>query len=70
MIDEHEDTPDLPLKQPYMAGWKTWLAAAGLGILGAVDLIEGDLEAALTKLSAALGLIGIGHKIQKAGLHG
>lgn len=65
-----EPTPELPLKYPYLGGWKTWLAALGLAFLGAVDLIEGDLEAALTKLSAALGLIGIGHKIQKAGLGG
>ena len=63
-------SPELALKYPHLGGWKTWLAAAGLGILGAVDLIEGDLEAALTKLSTALGLIGIGHKIQKAGLRG
>lgn len=65
-----EPTPELPLKYPYLGGWKTWLAALGLAFLGAVDLIEGDLEAALTKLSSALGLIGIGHKIQKAGLGG
>lgn len=64
------DATELPLKYPYLGGWKTWLAALGLGLLGAVDLAEGDIEAALTKLSAALGLIGIGHKIQKVGLRG
>lgn len=48
-----------------MGGWKTWAAAVGLALLGGVDLVNGDLEQALTKLSAAMGLVGLGHKIDK-----
>lgn len=48
-----------------MKGWKTWLAVAGLLALAVVDFYNDDLEAALTKVTAALAAIGIGHKIEK-----
>lgn len=49
-----------------MKGWKTWAAAVGLVIMGVVELANGDTEGGLTCLVSALGLIGIGHKVEKA----
>jgi hypothetical protein len=49
-----------------MRGWKTWVAVAGLALLAAVDLSNGDTEAALEKAAGALALVGIGHKVEKA----
>ena len=48
-----------------MHGWKTWLSVAGLVALAIVDLVNGDVEAFLAKLTAALALLGLGHKIEK-----
>lgn len=48
-----------------MGGWKTWTAAAGLVLLAVADVAGGDYEAAGTKIVSALGLIGLGHKIDK-----
>jgi hypothetical protein len=48
-----------------MRGWKTWLGVSGLVALAIVDLVDGKLEAALEKASAACALVGIGHKIEK-----
>jgi len=50
-----------------MRGWKTWIAAGCLRVLAAIDLYDGATEAGLAKLSAALGMIGLGHKIEKTG---
>ena len=50
-----------------MGGWKTWTAAAGLALLAVVDVANGDFAAAGTKFVAALGMIGLGDKIEKAG---
>ena len=50
-----------------MRGWKTWLAAAGMAALGAIDIKQGDYPAGMQKIVAALALVGIGHKIEKAG---
>jgi hypothetical protein len=47
-------------------GWKTWLAIAGLVALAVVDAINGNIETALEKIGLALGLLGLGHKIEKA----
>jgi len=49
-----------------MGGWKTWTAAGAFFLLGAVDVANGDIEAGLAKITFALGLIGIGHKIEKS----
>lgn len=49
-----------------MKGWKTWIAVCALIALAIVDISNGDYEAALTKLASAGGLVGIGHKIEKA----
>ena len=59
-----------------MGGWKTW-AAGGASILTGVamiakDLAEGTLsmdhiQSAIAFISGGLGLIGIGHKIERVG---
>ena len=49
-----------------MKGWKTWASVAGLVILGVVDIVNGDTPAGMQKIIGALGLIGIGHKVEKA----
>jgi len=48
-----------------MKGYKTWAAAIGMAILGIVDIIDGQAETGITKIVAALGLVGIGHKVEK-----
>lgn len=58
-----------------MGGWKTWVAAIGMILTGlgliiagmVSDPIEGDkIKQGLTLLFAGLGMIGLGHKIEKA----
>lgn len=65
-----------------MGGWKTWAAAAALGIpaiiqlvvIGVDCLVSGGVctltlvEPNLKQLAIALGMIGIGHKIEKNGV--
>ena len=34
-------------------------------ILGIVDIFEGNVETGITKIVAALGMVGIGHKVDK-----
>ena len=41
------------------------MAAAGMAILGIVDIVDGQAEAGITKIVGAVGLIGIGHKVEK-----
>jgi len=48
-----------------MKGWKTWMAVAGMVILGIVDILNGAAESGITKIVGALGLVGIGHKVEK-----
>jgi len=51
-----------------MRGYKTWIAAA-IVAAGAVLTFLGyeDLSKAIMGLGGALGLIGLGHKIEKSG---
>lgn len=49
-----------------MKGWKTWTAAAGLCGLGAFLLIKGQQDLGLVCIMNGLGLVGIGHKIEKS----
>ena len=49
-----------------MKGWKTWLAVAGLTALGLVDIFSGQTEIGITKIVGAIGMLGLGHKIEKA----
>lgn len=48
-----------------MHGWKTWAAVIGTALLGIVDIVNGQVETGITKIVAALALLGIGHKIEK-----
>ena len=58
-----------------MKGWKTWAAAAGgfatgLSMIAAAILSDFDpagIKEGLLICSGALGLIGVGHKIEKSG---
>ncbi len=49
-----------------MSGWKTWLAALSMAGLGIVRIADGEVETGVSQIAAALALIGIGHKIEKA----
>lgn len=49
-----------------MKGWKTWLACAGLVALAVVDFVNNDIQPGVEKLTGALALFGIGHKVEKA----
>ena len=51
-----------------MKGWKTWLAAGCTAGLGVVSILNGDTAAGLQQIVLALGMVGLGHKIEKAGL--
>lgn len=53
------------MKVEIMGGWKTWVSAIALAALGVVDIVSGDYEAGAAKVSAAFGLVGLGHKIEK-----
>lgn len=50
-----------------MKGWKTWLAVACTAGLGIVSIANGDTAYGLQQLTLALGMLGLGHKIEKAG---
>jgi hypothetical protein len=55
-----------------MKGWKTWLAA-GVSILYGVGGYFGGIHGAdvmMTFIVAGIGMIGIGHKIEKINLRG
>ena len=58
-----------------MKGWKTWAGGGALILSGIATVIQGaisdpvDLEkikAGLMMIGSGLGIIGIGHKIEKA----
>ena len=56
-----------------MSGWKTWAAGIGMILSGIAGLLVGfsgdgeiNLEANLALITGGLGLIGVGHKIDKA----
>jgi len=50
-----------------MGGWKTWTAAGIIGIAAVLEFF-GRVEVgnALLMLGAALGIVGLGHKIEKS----
>ena len=48
-----------------MGGYKTWIAVAGAILLGIYRLMEGEVQEAMTLFTFALGLLGIGSKIEK-----
>ena len=49
-----------------MKGWKTWVAVVCTAALGILSISNGDTTAGLQQLSLALGMLGLGHKIEKA----
>ena len=50
-----------------MSGWKTWLGAALVGCAAAARALGYEaISEVLLMLGAALGAVGIGHKIEKA----
>lgn len=59
------------LTKGHMGGWKTWMAAFIIGG-GAIVTAFGHPEIAkvLYAIGGALGLVGIGHKIEKGTNHG
>lgn len=48
-----------------MKGWKTWAAAAGLCGLGVFLMLHGQEDLGMVCIFNGLGLVGIGHKIEK-----
>ena len=54
-----------------MSGWKTWTAAIGMIAYGVGGAVAGmhDPAHAIELCLAGLATIGIGHKIEKHGVH-
>ena len=49
-------------------GYKTYIGAAIIGISAALDILGyGQYSQAVMLIGSALGLVGIGHKLDKAG---
>lgn len=48
-----------------ISGWKTKAGAAAMLVLGLIDILNGDVLNGVTKISGALSVYGIGHKIEK-----
>ena len=48
-----------------MKGYKTWIAAAGLCGLGVFLTLHAKEELGMVCIFNGLGLVGIGHKIEK-----
>jgi uncharacterized membrane protein YiaA len=53
-----------------MRGWKTWVAAIGTIALGVYEITEDKIEMGLGHIAMGLGLIGIGHKVEKTAANG
>ena len=53
-----------------MKGWKTWVGAAGMAIVGIYEISEGQVELGVSKIALALGMIGLGHKVEKNAQNG
>jgi hypothetical protein len=49
-----------------MKGWKTWLAVGCTAVLGTLNIVNGDTAGGLQQPTLALGMFGLGHKIEKA----
>jgi hypothetical protein len=49
-----------------MKGWKTWSGAIGTIALGIYEISEGQIEEGLSHIALGLGLLGLGHKMEKA----
>ena len=53
-----------------MKGWKTWLGSIGMIAVGVYEISEGQTESGVGKIAMGLGMIGIGHKVEKNGANG
>jgi hypothetical protein len=54
-------------KQNMMQGWKTWIGAAMVASVSVLKYCGMDQEAeAVLYFGAAMGLVGIGHKVEKS----
>jgi len=49
-----------------MSGWKTYLAASGLVILGIVSVANGDVAGGVQQFLAALAAAGLRHAIAQS----
>lgn len=49
-----------------MNGWKTWTAAGLTAGLGIISIINGDTMGGMQQISAAVAMVGLGHKLDKA----
>lgn len=50
-----------------MSGYKTWVAAAGLILMGISAILDGNSDAGVMRIVEALALVGLGHKLEKRG---
>lgn len=52
-----------------MSGWKTWIAAIGSIAWGVGGFLVGthDVDTAMGFVVAGLGMVGIGHKLDRTG---
>lgn len=48
-----------------MGGYITWISIACWIILSVIDLYNGQFDNAIIKITAALGFLGIGRKVEK-----
>lgn len=53
-----------------MKGWKTWAGSIGTILVGIYEISEGHVESGVAKIALGLGMIGIGHKVEKNGANG
>ena len=50
-----------------MKGWKTWAGAAIIGVGAGLEVLGyGEVAKAAMAFGGALGIIGVGHKIEKS----
>ena len=48
-----------------MKGWVTWVAALCTAGLGVVSIVSGDTMSGLQQIAVAMGMVGLGRKIEK-----
>ena len=48
-----------------MNGYKTYAAAAAMALFGVYEVATGDPASGAMKIIGALGMVGIGHKLDK-----
>ncbi len=53
-----------------MKGWKTWAGAFGFIAVGVVLIATGDIAGGAKSIATGVGLVGLGHKIEKSASQG